>query len=115
MLQRLAEALQTRFVLDVDLHDPGRIVLFRNGVGQRGLDGIAQLGHELRGARLGTGRGQLEQGTDTDAVLQHERATPRVVLHPGQEIGKGRRAFIQAFDLSGGDRRIGVTRLTVRG
>ena len=100
----LLETLQARFVLDIDLQDPGGIVLFGDGIGQCGLDGIAQLRHECRGARLGTGRGQLEQGTDTDPVLQQKGAALRVVLHPGQQIGKGRRAFIQRLDLSRGDR-----------
>ena len=100
----LLKTAQARFILHIDLHHPGRLVLLGDGLRQRGLEGIAQLRHIRRGARLGPGRGQFKQGADAHAILEQKGAARRVVFHPGQQIGERRRALIQLFDLPRGHR-----------
>ena len=68
--QRLNEAVQAGFILHIELQHPGRIVEFRQGLAERGLDRIAQCHHERTGTRLRADRGQVEQGADADPVLQ---------------------------------------------
>ena len=100
------EPLQARFILHIDLHHPRGLVLLGDGLRQGGLEGIAQLRHIRRGARLGPGRSQFKQGADAHAILEQKGAARRVVFHPGQQIGERRRALIQLPDLSRGHRRI---------
>ncbi len=87
--------------------ESGGVFTFRNGIGEGGLDRVAQPRHEACGARLGPDGCEFEQGADTDAVLQHEGATLGEALRPGQQVGDARRPAGDALDLDVLDRGVG--------
>ena len=80
--QRLDQAVEAGFILDIQLQHPGRIVELRERLAERGLDRIAQCHHERTGTRFRADRGQVEQGADADPVLQQKALAVRQVFHP---------------------------------
>ena len=70
----LCQRAEIGFILDVNLHNPRRIVPLWDRIAYGDLNGLPQFTQERWRSRLCTDRREFEQGADADAIFEQERA-----------------------------------------
>ncbi|MCY1525588.1 hypothetical protein D9M68_605720 [compost metagenome] len=93
--QRVQVAVPARVVLGVELHDPGVVLQFVEGVLQHVFQGVADLQQPGGFAPLGADRQQFVEGGDRGAVIQQHALRLRQVLGPRQQVGERGRSGVE--------------------
>ncbi|CAM5317212.1 hypothetical protein TMEC50S_00695 [Thauera mechernichensis] len=96
--------LPVGFVLRVELHDPGVLVQFVEGILQRVLQGVSRLPQPRQLAPFGADRQELEERRHRLAVLEQHAFRAGQVLDPGQQVREGRRDVVERLGVCFGGR-----------